>query len=71
MCQISKGARKKTQSGFRIWTKEANAADLSRSCFFPVSYCSSASVRVPGFMALRWLNLTRLSLHPCGGYIAM
>lgn len=63
MCQISKGARKKTESGFRIWTKEASAADPSRRCFYTGSYWCSASVRVPGFMAVRWLNLTRLSLH--------
>lgn len=73
MCQISKGARKKTQSGFRIWTKEANAEPVAELLFSRLllffSLCSRAgiygcSVAEPHkaiITSLWWLSLRSLT----------
>ncbi len=42
VCQISKGTHKKTQSGFRISTEEANVAEISCHRRFQGGLLSSA-----------------------------
>lgn len=53
VCQISKGARKKTQSGFRVWRTEADAKPFHRR-----SLPLGPLVACPGFVA-DWLRRRR------------